>query len=233
MRCARRSWRPRRSGSGRSSTPRARTRSRSTWPSCRPRCVTSSRARPASRWRCPATRCPAGCVGLVRGAFLERAQALPAAPDAGQLLRVLAGDRGGGPAARGRLVAALHRPALGARRARAGGRGGARPSLAAHLDPLPGRDAAARPERRGQSGAGAPARTDLQRRLRAQLRGQRRDRAGARRRPAGGSRSDPVLGHRHPRVGARHRPADRGGEEPHACGWRRPRPISASAIRWR
>ena len=70
---------------------------------------------------------------------------------------------------RARLVPALRRPALGPRRARAGGRGGPRPPLAAHLDPLPRRDAAARPQRPRQPGAGAPARPHLQRRLRAQL----------------------------------------------------------------
>ena len=38
---------------------------------------------------------------------------------------------------------------------------------------------------------------------------------------------------RHPGVGARHRSADCRGEEPARCGSRRPRPISASVIRWR
>ena len=82
-------------------------------------------------------------------------------------------------------------------RARAGRRGGARPPLAAHLDPLPRRDAAAGPERPGDSGAGAPARAHLQRRVRPELGGERRDRARPRRRPAGGPRSDAVLGRRH------------------------------------
>ena len=98
-----------------------------------------------------------------RGAAAQRALPAAARPDPGGLRRARRGaararrrpaapaprrHRAGGPAAGGRLVAALCRPALRARRARAGGRGGPRPALAAHLDPVPGRDPAAGPERR-------------------------------------------------------------------------------------
>ena len=185
-----------------------------------------------SRGAAPERALPPAARAHPRGLRRARAQALPA-PDAGQLLRLLRRHRAGGPAARGRLVAALHRPALRARRPRAGGRGGARPALAAHLDSLPRRDAAAGPQRPGEPGAGAPARPHLQRRLRPQLGGERRDRAGPRRRPAGRPRPDPVLGHRHPRVGARHRPADRRGEEPRGPAHDARRRTSGSGIRWR
>ena len=88
-------------------------------------------------------RASSGAAFVERAAGAARARRRPAAPAPRR-------HRAGGPAARGRLVAALRRPAVRARRARARRRGGPRPPLAAHLDPLPRRDAAAGPERPGQ-----------------------------------------------------------------------------------
>ena len=160
------------------------TRSPPTCAAARGHPAAGHRSEPATSARSPGIRCRAAWWACVRSAFLERAQALPAL-ETGQLLRLLLGARAGEPAARGRLVPALRRPPVRPRRARARGRGGARPPLAPHLDPLPRRDPAARPQRPGQPAPGAAARPDLQRRVRAQLGGERRDRAGARRRPAG------------------------------------------------
>ena len=117
------------------------------WRSSAPPSASRPAARTPTSPRCPATRSRAACVGLVRAAFLERAQALPAARC--RPAPAHAGRAGaGGPAARGGLVAALRRPALRARRPRARRRGGPRPPLPAHLDPVPRRDPAAGPERR-------------------------------------------------------------------------------------
>jgi hypothetical protein len=131
------------------------------------------------------------------------------------------------------LGPALRRPALGAGRHGTGGRGGPRPPLPADLHPLSGRDAAARPQRADQRGAGTPARADLLRRVRALLPRQRRDRAGARGRSAGGPRPAALLDRGHLRVGAGHRAADRRGEGAvgppvHAAGG-----LPGGAPRWR
>src|SRR6185369_13951366 len=115
-------------------------------------------------------------------------------------------------ATRAQLGSALRRSAHGSRRTRAGGRAGARSSLAAHPDSVPRRDHEAWAEWSGHGAAGTPAWPYLQRGLWAQLRRERRDRAGARWGPAGGSRALAVLDSGHHGVGARHRAADRGGE---------------------
>src|SRR5207247_1056059 len=84
-------------------------------------------------------------------------------------------------------------------------------ALSAHVDPVPGRDAAAGAERPRERAPAAPARPDLQRGLRAQFTHERYDRIGPGRRPAGGRPPYPAFARRAARVGVRHRPPHRGG----------------------
>ena len=171
-------------------------------------------------------------LGLIRTAFLERARALPA-PEPGQLLQILhALERVG-----------VHLEADWAQHFtdRLSSPDGLELVVEVAHDlrsPLTSILFLAETLQRGRSGPvyrgpGAPARAHLQRRLRSQLSGERRHRAGPGRRPVGGPGSDSVLGHGHSGIGEGHRPTDRGGEKPHGSADRRRRPTSASVIRWR
>ncbi|PYO72304.1 MAG: hypothetical protein DMD67_17250 [Gemmatimonadetes bacterium] len=147
------------------------------------------------------------------------------APDrvAARLVRVIRprpAGRDPGNTERARAGAAGHRPQRGA------------PVRVASQRPLSRRDAAARPERRRQPGAAPPAGVDLQRCARPLVRGERRRRAGPRRRGAGGPRGHPVLDRRAVRVDPGHCPAARRGERPRAqVSWARSGPPARSSGR--
>jgi len=104
----------------------------------------------------------------------------------------------------------------------------ARSPLAAHLHSGARRDAAARPDRRGQPGTAPPAGSDLYRRARGFPPSPATSSSSPRRRSAGRAGAHAVLRHRNHQIGARHRAAHRRSKAAQHKVGRPPKKRSAS-----
>src|SRR5437763_1554002 len=121
---------------------------------------------------------------------------------------------GGAPGDRAARRPRARGAAVGRAGSRAAGRGDPRPPLTAHLHLVPGRNAPARAERRGERRTTPPAGVDLRRRAGTELDRERCDRVVAGRPLAGGWRCDVVPADRAVLFGALHRAAPRRREGP-------------------